>query len=655
MDMRLSGRRQKLAVASMAGALLLAPLLVTGSARAAAPRHRIPHTKPQWLAGARHVRATRSGETIDFGLLLGMRNEAGAEAALRRASDPASPGYGRWLTRAQFVSRYAPSASAATAVSRWLTSEGFQVRGVIGGAYVEASGSAGQIEKTFATTMSTYSVQGQRVQANTTALSLPSDVPASVAAAVKGVVGIDQGSSIKKPASTLPGPPAGSRYGVQPCSAYFGQKIATSKPAADGRKQPYTVCGYSPQQYQSAYGETRLLRSGVAGRHVRVAITDAYAAPTILRDAQKYNRVHHQPLLRRGQFRQIRPRAFNVTDPELAQGWYGEETLDVEAVHAMAPAAKIIFVAGADQVTGLDEAWARTIDSHVADIITDSWTFGNEDTDDPGQSIVDFFRYFSLEAALTGQTVLFSSGDSGDYTNGGADPSAKMVPFPADLPYVTSVGGTSLAIGRTGHRIGEWGWQTAYSALSDDGTSWEAPVYNSGGGGGPSQLFAQPFYQKGVVPARIADFYGAPARVIPDISAAGDPNTGFLVGETQEFPDGTYWDQYRIGGTSLSSPLTAGMLAVASQRAGRPLGFVNPLLYRMPRTAIYDVVAPARPLHQVRTDYNNGVDPSDGYLFRLQHIDVQTSTLHSVPGYDDETGVGTPKGPRFFTVAAHRR
>jgi subtilase family serine protease len=138
------------------------------------------------------------------------------------------------------------------------------------------------------------------------------------------------------------------------------------------------------------------------------------------------------------------------------------------------------------------------------DIIAGSWTFSNEDTDNPGQSIVDSFQYFSLEAALTGQTMLFSSGDS-DYTGGGTDLSAKMVPSPTDLPNVTSVGGTSVAIGRTGRRLGEWGWgwENAYSVLSEDGTSWEAPAYSSGGG--PSQLLAQPFYQKGVVPSQITD------------------------------------------------------------------------------------------------------------------------------------------------------
>ena len=67
--------------------------------------------------------------------------------------------------------------------------------------------------------------------------------------------------------------------------------------------------------------------------------------------------------------------------------------------------------------------------------------------------------------------------------------------------------------------------------------------------------------------------------------------------------------------------------------------------------------APSRTLAEVRTDYANFVDGSDGLLTRLRTIDVQTSTLHSTPGYDDETGVGTPNGASFFaqvTAGGHR-
>ena len=82
---------------------------------------------------------------------------------------------------------------------------------------------------------------------------------------------------------------------------------------------------------------------------------------------------------------------------------------------------------------------------------------------------------------------------------------------------------------------------------------------------------------------------GSPdGRNVPDIGAVGDPQTGFLVGQTQTFPGGAAYDEYRIGGTSLSSPLMAGIMALADQAAGHPHGFANPLFYAH-AGAFYDV------------------------------------------------------------------
>ncbi len=133
-------------------------------------------------------------------------------------------------------------------------------------------------------------------------------------------------------------------------------------------------------------------------------------------------------------------------------------------------------------------------------------------------------------------------------------------------------------------------------------------------------------------------------RVVPDISMVGDPNTGFLVGETQTFPDGVYYDQYRIGGTSLSSPLFAGFVAVADQILGARHGFINPMLYRVAAGsgAIKDV------RHQnnavVRVDYVNGTDAGDGLRTSVRTFDFQGLTIHTTPGYDNVTGLGTPAG-----------
>jgi subtilase family serine protease len=647
---------------------LAAVFTVAGLAAAVAPAaasaspHTLPGSMPRWLHQAHEQGALPSSQQIGFGVLLGMRDPAAAQAQVQALSDPTSASYGKWLTNQQFDARYAPTAASVTAVQGWLRSAGFQVTKTLrSGMYVEASGSVAQVDKTFGTSVHNFAYLGKTVRANTTALTLPTSTPAAVTSAIAGVIGIDQGSTLKAPADTLPGPPPGARFGVQPCSAYFGQKTATAQPTAYGKHQPYTPCGYVPQQYQSAYGETSLLRAGVTGRGVTVAITDAYAAPTMLADAQQYNKVHDQPKFGPGQFSQITPAAdgYDMEAECDPQGWYGEETLDVEAVHAMAPGAKVVYVGAQDCGSGLDNAWAASIDNHVADVITNSWTDGTDDVNLIGSDLVAFYTQFSMEAALTGITVNFSSGDDGDNTAGGTNLPGKTVEFPADLPDVTGVGGTSVEIGSRGQWLNEYGWQTAYAPLVNGAWTPAPPgTYNSGGGGGTSVLFAQPFYQAGKVPATISEANGAtPMRAVPDIAMPGDPNTGFEVGETQVFPEGTHWDQYRIGGTSLSSPLMAGVVAVADQFSHKSLGFINPLYYKLLGTkALHDIAAPKSPVAQVRADFVNGLDNSQGLLFKLQTIDVQSTTLHDTKGYDDETGVGTPDGPAFFLgtlIAGH--
>jgi len=644
---------RRVAVGLLAGATAVG-LSVSAGAASAAPqtRHPLTGSTPKWLPFARDMGTTVSTDPVNFGVLLGMRDEAGAEATLKAVTDPHSASYGHYLTNKQFDARYAPAPSSVAAVRNWLRNQGFKVSKTLpSGMYVAVSGTVGQVEMTFGSKIHNYSYQGKQVYANTNQLSLPAGTPTAVSGAISGIVGVDQGSELKQTADPEPGPPPGARFGVQPCSAYYGQKVATDKPKAYGKHQPYAVCGYTPSQLQSAYGESSLIKQGIDGRGYTVAITDAYAAPTILKDAQKYNQVHGQPLFKAGQFSQIIPEAdgFDNTDLCGAQGWYGEETLDVEAVHAMAPGANVIYVGAPDCLSGLDLAWANIIDSHFADVVTNSWTDGVDDVALLGNAYVTFYEQFSTEAAITGITVNFSSGDDGDHTSGGTDVASKTVEFPADLPYVTGVGGSSVFIGSKGQWLGEQGWQTAYSALNKN--TWGTPVYSSGGGGGTSTLFTQPWYQQGRVPVSESEYYSkVPMRTVPDIAMDADPNTGMIVGETQVFPDGTYWDQYRIGGTSLASPLLAGLVAVADQAHHKALGFINPLYYSMIGTsAVHDIVAPKSPIAQVRTEFVNGVDNKQGKLYKLQTIDVQTSTLHDGPGYDDETGVGTPAGPAFFT------
>jgi len=137
-------------------------------------------------------------------------------------------------------------------------------------------------------------------------------------------------------------------------------------------------------------------------------------------------------------------------------------------------------------------------------------------------------------------------------------------------------------------------------------------------------------------------------RVVPDIATVGDPNTGFLVGETQAFPGGPAYGEARYGGTSLSCPLFAGIMALANQAAGAAHGFVNPLLYSLAGSnAFHDIVPATAPIASVRVAYNNGLNPNGGLDFALRTYD-QDESLATAPGYDDVTGLGTPNGAAFL-------
>ena len=114
-----------------------------------------------------------------------------------------------------------------------------------------------------------------------------------------------------------------------------------------------------------------------------------------------------------------------------------------------------LFVGAKNCAGGLNKAWASVIDHHLASVETDSWLFGPEDLVSTNQ--INFFDEFLLEAANTGVTVQFSSGDSGDQ----ADTSyGKSVNFPASSPWATGVGGTSTEIGATGNIVFQTGGRT---------------------------------------------------------------------------------------------------------------------------------------------------------------------------------------------------
>jgi subtilase family serine protease len=124
-----------------------------------------------------------------------------------------------------------------------------------------------------------------------------------------------------------------------------------------------------------------------------------------------------------------------------------------------------------------------------------------------------------------------------------------------------------------------------------------------------------------------------------------------LVGETQTFPDGSVkYSEYRIGGTSLASPVMAGIMAIADQVGGHAHGFANPAIYALAGSkSLFDVKGtPATPA-VVRVDFANAVDESGGLITSLRSLNV-TQSIKIRKGYDDVTGVGTPNGESFVAA-----
>jgi subtilase family serine protease len=667
--------------ASAAGAATSGRTILAGSAAPTAARH---HPAGGVAKSAR----------VGFQLVLKLRDAAGAQALVRAVSTPGSASYRHYLSTAQWESRFSPSASEVSTARSWLRSQGFTVGAVSKDRItVSASGTAAQVERAFGTSLGNYRVNGRVLRLATKDLSVPS----SIAGSVTGAMGVSE--NVARPDSAASAtaahasaktvfPPAPAAFiTAKPCGAYYNQKITkVTPPFGHGypNKVPYNVCGYKPGQFRSAYK----VGSSSTGKGTTVAIIDAYGSATIASDATRYFNTNDpgNPFAR-AHFSQNLATPFNLSATYQAEcdpaSWLVEQAIDVEAVHSTAPNAHILYVGAKNCFnTALFAAEQKVIDGHLADVVTNSWGDDAGDLLDPPATKNAYDDIFML-AATTGMTVQFSSGDNGDnYDLFGFSSSD----YPTESPYVTSVGGTSLQVGSHGQQIGQLGWATGRSfkctanavntlCTKSELNTWLPVSYDGGSGGFTSYHYTQPWYQKSVVPAPLALRNEAltgstPMRVDPDISMDADPSTGFLIGLHQTFPNGkARYSLTRYGGTSLASPLLAGVVADADQAAGVAVGFLNPAIYRLHNAAgaITDV-QPGGKQGQIRVDHAfTYLGPgAKGVLYSFRELTYEgpitycdgtgncssrSNTLSTAKGYDSMTGLGAP-GPSFVTDLA---
>jgi subtilase family serine protease len=603
------------------------------SAMGAASSATLHGSAPGWAKKGNFLGAADPAGTVGFRVYLGWNDEAGAEALAKSVSDPSSSSYGRYLTPSDFRKRFAPTQAQVGAVQSWLRSQGFKVDYTpANNHYVAAEGTVAQAEAAFGTQFGMYSVRGLTVRSPSADIAIPSALTDSVT----GVVGLDDSAVFVQTDHVVDknAPPSPGFRNAPPLSAYWAQLVSPYAyppgftDVASPATASWTVKGYTPAQIKGTYGI-----SGYDGAGQTVAVIDAYASPTILADVNQWSTNRDLPTMGPSQFVQVVPpgvyrRPQNPKqDP---QGWYGEETLDIEAVHGMAPAAKIVYVGAPNNYQDLDAAMNHVVDRHLAQIVTNSYGFATELLP-PGY--VKPFEDTLVQAAAEGIGVYFSSGDTGDET---ATFGFATTDWPASSPWVTAVGGTSLGIGQANNRVLETGWGTSDYGCNTTTLACTRAGWLYGSGGGVSQIFPEPSYQS-------TAGLSLSGRGVPDVAALGDPQTGLLVGQTQTFPDGAYYDEYRIGGTSLSSPIFAGLMALADQKAGHPHGFANPAFYAN-AGSFYDVLSVKTAV--ARRNFVNGVDASAGTSDRLRTFDDYSGspTQHTNPGWDNVTGLGTPQG-----------
>ncbi len=589
---------------------------------------------------------TGSRLTIQFWLKSQTAAAAGYASAV---STPGSPLFEHYLTPAAYTARFGATAKEAGAVESWLKSAGFSGVGADSGRdYVQATASVSTIEAALKTQLlyyrptATTNAGKYRLRANDRPVSLP----ASVAANVLGVTGLENAAPVKTyatPGVSAASPAAAGKQISFPCSSWYAEHyVRRTLPRQFGTTSfPTIVCGYSADQLRAAYGYNR----HNLGKGVTIALVEVGLTPDMLQTLQDYTKVNGIQS----------PSASRYAELSLGRGtacgdeFNGEEQLDVESSYDMAPLANQLVVGGDSCNNGFfglqalfdaDTAILNGVGGHpLAQIASNSWE-GNDESQPV--NLVNIEHAYLLRAAAEGVSMLFSAGDG----SGVATPSSD--------PYATAVGGTTLGIGRTDPRLFETGWSTGISFDVNNKLIFEGEAYASGGG--QSLLWAQPAYQRGLVPSSLAKAPGnrpGLVRALPDISADADPSTGMAVGLLSFNSKGIVngFIEQPIGGTSLSSPLVAGLVADAEQYQ-RPFGFLNSGLYRLAGTsAIHETL----PITAKSPSRYRGVacDVADCGVLSYFSFDVQTFSMVGYTGqvtrkgYDTMTGIGTPNGQNF--------
>ena len=391
------------------------------------------------------------------------------------------------------------------------------------------------------------------------------------------------------------------------------------------------VC-YDPYQVRHAYNIDNLINAGTTGSGFTIVIVDAFQSPNIVQQLNYYNSFYGLPSLNGlggpnnpalGRFTQVAPDGltpFVPGDPNMT-GWAEEISLDVLWSHAIAPGANIVLVlAKSNQDADILSATKYAIDNNLGNIVSQS--FGeNESCVDP--SLLAQEHQLFAEATQKNITLFASSGDQGasQQTCDGLS-WVQAASSPASDPLVTAVGGSELHA--AGYCLTSLGCNPLTSALPgtyESEIAWNE--FNSAStGGGFSVLYDEPSYQQGTI-------HGGKQRAVPDVAYNAAIYHGVL---TYLNIPGVPVGMYLFGGTSCGSPQWAAITAIADQKAGKSLGFINKALYHIAQAQSHYGVS----FHDISSGDNSVVE------YDVSNNPVAIQGFSAGPGWDATTGLGSP-------------
>jgi subtilase family serine protease len=431
-------------------------------------------------------------------------------------------------------------------------------------------------------------------------------------------------------------------WGIPSASAYRANRDAprvlthrASAPTTAECEAEFKIACYDPSQVETAYNMKALYAQGDEGQGQTIVIVDSFGSPTIEHDLKKFDKAFHLPA----------PPSFSVIQPAGAvkpfepgnvemSGWAGETTIDVEWAHAMAPQASILLVETPEEETEgvqgfpqIDEAENYVIKHKLGDVISQS--FSATEQSFPSVASLLALRSPAENAAAHGVTMLDAAGDEGvaNFNVNDEIIPHRTVAWPASDPLETGIGGTQLHLDEEGQRT------------SPD-TVWDEFLGNFivAGAGGKSKVFERPAYQQ------LINTHSENHRAVPDISMTAAVNGGILIYSSypSTVPGEPEPNTFSVfGGTSVATPVFSGVVAIADQIAGHPLGQINPRMYQLEKEGGNNGIVDVTEGNNTFIELNEEGEP-----------EITIKGYEAKRGYDLASGLGTVDGFSFAHALA---